>query len=137
MPQGGIVAVDAQGGRMTRCLSYQRVLALRRQLFRTLPAQMAWSRSRPGVLVYRHGHLTVAVNFLRRAVNLEIKGRLLIGSRPLVSAREGRVHLPGNSGAWLDNVAPEPPAIRGFVARLSIPGSLGSLLLIENPRSYR
>jgi alpha-glucosidase len=108
MPAGwDQLAVDAQVGMADSMLVfYQRVLALRRQLFRTLPANMTWSRSRQGVLQYEHGRLTVAVNFLARPVDLEIRGRLLVGSQPLVTARDGRVRLPANSGAWLDNLSP-------------------------------
>jgi alpha-glucosidase len=101
------LAVDAQVGMPDSMLVfYQRVLALRRRLFHSLPTQMTWSRSRQGVLLYEHGRLTVAVNFLARPVDLEIKGRLLIGSHPLVAARDGHVRLPANSGVWLDNAAP-------------------------------
>lgn len=100
-------AVDAQAGVADSMLDfYQRVLVLRRQLFHALPIHMTWSRSRQGLLVYKHGRLTVAVNFLARPVDLEIRGRLLIGSHPLVTARDGRVRLPANSGAWLDTLAP-------------------------------
>jgi hypothetical protein len=100
-------AVDAQMGMADSMLVfYQRVVALRRQLINTLPIHMTWSRSRQGVLQYKHGRLTVAVNFLARPVDLEIRGRLLIGSHPLVTLRKGRLRLPANSGAWLDNRTP-------------------------------
>jgi hypothetical protein len=84
---------------------YQRVLALRRPLVRVLPHRMTWRQSRQGMLVYQRGSLTVAVNFLAQPVDLEVRGRLMIGSHPLVRAREGKLRLPPNSAAWLDNLA--------------------------------
>jgi hypothetical protein len=100
-------AVDAQEGRADSMLVfYQRVLALRRPLVRTLPNRMTWRRSPQGVLLYERGSLTVAVNFLAQPVDLEARGRLMIGSHPLVRVREGRLRLPPNSAAWLDNLAP-------------------------------
>jgi alpha-glucosidase len=107
MPAGwDRLAVDAQAGAADSMLVfYRHVLAMRRRLFRTLPIQMTWSRSRPGVLLYEHGRLTVAVNFLAQPVSVEIPGRLLIGSHPLVTARDGHLRLPANSGVWLDNTA--------------------------------
>jgi alpha-glucosidase len=100
-------AVDAQEGRADSMLAfYQRVLALRRPLVRTLPNRMTWRRSRQGVLLYERGSLTVAVNFLAQPVDLETRGRLMIGSHPLVRVRDGRLRLPPNSAAWLDNLAP-------------------------------
>ena len=100
-------AVDAQEGMSDSMLVfYQRVLALRRELFHTLPNRMTWRRSGQGVLLYNHGRLTVAVNFLARRVDIEVRGRLLVGSQPRVTVQEGRLRLPANSGAWLDNLAP-------------------------------
>jgi hypothetical protein len=104
---------------------YQRVLALRRLLFRTLPTHMTWSPSRQGVLLYEHGRLTVAVNFLARPVDLEIRGRLVIGSQPLVTALDGRLRLPANSGAWLDTGAHLSP-LRGEGDSARHAGAAGS-----------
>jgi alpha-glucosidase len=104
MPPGwDAFAVDAQAGDAGSMLVfYQRVLALRRPLIPTLPSRLSWRPARKGVLVYEHGHLTVAVNFLAQAIELAIPGRLMIGSGPLVGAEDGRLRLPPNSGAWLD-----------------------------------
>jgi alpha-glucosidase len=99
-------AVDAQvgsGGSML--VYYERVLALRRELMRMLPSQLKWRRAPKGVLVYEHGRLTAAVNFLPHPVEVSIRGRLLIASDPLVRAVNGSLTLPANSGAWLDNLA--------------------------------
>jgi alpha-glucosidase len=99
-------AVDAQEGRPDSMLDfYQRVLALRSPLVRELPHRMTWRRSPQGVLVYARGSLTVAVNFLAQPVDLETRGRLMIGSHPLVSVHDGRLRLPPNSAAWLHNQA--------------------------------
>jgi hypothetical protein len=85
---------------------YRRVLALRRQLVGILPNQVRWCPAPQGVLVYEHGRLTAAVNFLGRPVELASRGRLLIATHPLASHSKGRLILPANSGAWLDNLAP-------------------------------
>lgn len=98
-------AVDAQDGMPDSMLVfYRRVLALRRVLFRTLPHRMAWSRSQQGVLQFEHGRLTVALNFLAQPVEIEVSGGLMIASHPLVRLRDGRLRLPANSGAWIDNL---------------------------------
>jgi alpha-glucosidase len=95
-------AVDAQAGSASSMLTfYQRALALRRRLAIILPHEMRWCQAPEGVLVYRRGRLTVAVNFLDRPVELAIGGRLHIGSQPLVRLRAGRLSLPGNSAAWV------------------------------------
>jgi alpha-glucosidase len=106
MPAGwDAFAVDAQAGSAGSMLVfYQRVLALRRSLVGMLPNQLRWCPSPKGVLAYEHGRLTVAVNFLARAVELPVRGRLLIASEPLARCRSGRLTLPANSGAWLDNL---------------------------------
>jgi alpha-glucosidase len=98
-------AVDAQSGSTESMLVfYQRVLALRRTLLGMLPNQLRWSPAPKGALVYEHGRLTVAVNFLARPIELSVCGRLLIGTHPLVRFRKGRLTLPGYSGAWLDQL---------------------------------
>jgi alpha-glucosidase len=84
---------------------YQRVLAQRRSLLPGLPHQMRWRSAPQGVLMFEHGRLTVAVNFLARPVDFKVGGRLLIGSKAQVRSRNGRLRLPPNSGAWLDNLA--------------------------------
>jgi alpha-glucosidase len=105
MPAGwDTLAVDAQLGSPSSMLFfYQQVLALRRRLMRVLPHHISWCPAREGVLVYERGHLTVAVNFLARPVELATAGRLLIGSQPLARHRKGLLTLPGNSAAWLEN----------------------------------
>jgi alpha-glucosidase len=105
MPAGwDSLAVDAQAGSPGSMLFfYQQVLALRRILVGMLPNRIRWCRAPEGVLVYERGRLTVAINFLARAVDLSLNGRLLIGSQPLARYRKGRLTLPANSGAWLEN----------------------------------
>jgi len=98
-------AVDAQTGSPGSMLSfYQRLLALRRPLARTLPNRLNWSPAPEGVLIYKRGRLTVAVNFLARPVQLALPGRLLLGSQPLDTHQHGRLTLVANSGAWLDTL---------------------------------
>jgi alpha-glucosidase len=105
MPAGwDSLAVDAQAGSPGSMLFfYQRVLALRRRLVGMLPNHLRWCPAPEGVLVHERGRLTVAVNFLARPVELSLAGRLLIGTQPLVWYRNGRLMLPANSGAWLEN----------------------------------
>jgi alpha-glucosidase len=107
MPAGwDSLAVDAQTGTASSMLVfYRRVLAQRRQLVGMLPNRLSWCPPREGVLVYEHGRLTVAVNFLSRQVEVHCRGRLLIASDPLARHRNGRLTLPANAGAWLDNLA--------------------------------
>jgi alpha-glucosidase len=106
MPAGwDSLAVDAQAESADSMLVfYKRVLALRRRLAVMLPNRLKWCSAPEGVLVYERGQLSVAVNFLARQVEVPARGRLLIGSRPLVRHRDGKLTLPANSGAWLDNV---------------------------------
>jgi alpha-glucosidase len=99
------LAVDVQTGSPGSMLSfYQRLLALRRPLARTLPNRLKWNPAPKGVLIYKRGRLTVAVNFLARPVELWLPGRLLIGAEPLDRHRHGRLTLQANSGAWLDTL---------------------------------
>jgi alpha-glucosidase len=106
MPAGwDRLAVDAQVGSPGSMLFfYKRVLALRRPLAGTLPRGLRWLPAPEGVLAYNRGRLTAAVNFLARPVELSLRGRLLIGTQPLVRHRNGRLTLPANSGAWLDTL---------------------------------
>jgi alpha-glucosidase len=98
-------AVDAQiGSAGSMLVFYQRVIKLRKGLSSGLPNQLKWRRSPEGVLIYEHGRLTVAVNFLLRPIELSIQGRLLIATRPLGRSRNGRLTLPANSAAWLDRL---------------------------------
>src|SRR6202165_1007087 len=115
MPSGwDHFAVDAQAGSADSMLVfYQRALALRRALTGMLPNQFRWRAAPEGVLLYEHGRLTVAVNFLARPMVVPIRGRLLIASHPLARSRNGRLTLPANSGAWLDNLGyPSPSGAR-------------------------
>jgi alpha-glucosidase len=107
MPAGwDAYAVDAQAGSASSMLVfYQRVLELRRPLTAMLPNGLTWRPARQGALVYKRGRLTVAVNFLAHPIRLSLRGRLLVGTHPLVRSRGGRLTLPANSGAWLDNLA--------------------------------
>jgi Alpha amylase, catalytic domain len=54
--------------------------------------------------VFEHGRLSVAVNFLARPMKVPVRGRLLIATHPMARFRNGRLTLPANSGAWLDNL---------------------------------
>jgi alpha-glucosidase len=107
MPAGwDSLAVDAQAGSAGSMLVfYQHVLALRRPLVSMLPSRLGWCPAPEGVLLYERGRLTVAVNFLARPIEVQTRGRLLIGTHPLARYRKGRLMLPANSGAWLDNLA--------------------------------
>lgn len=105
-------AVDAESGSAGSMLVfYKRALELRRVLAGMLPNQLRWCRAPEGVLVYEHGRLTVAVNFLPRCMEVKVRGRLLIATHPLARPREGRLSLPANSGAWLDTLAGRSPGI--------------------------
>jgi alpha-glucosidase len=98
-------AVDAEAASSSSMLGfYQRVLALRRQLSGMLPNQLRWCPAPEGVLVYEHGRLSVAVNFLARPIDIPVRGRLLIATHPLARCRKGGLMLPANSGAWLDSL---------------------------------
>ena len=107
MPAGwDSLAVDAQAGSAGSMLVfYKGALALRRSLAGTQPGRLRWRTAPEGILVYEHGRLTVAVNFLARAVDLPARGRVLIASDALAMFRNGRLTLPANSGAWLDRLA--------------------------------
>ena len=87
--------------RSTSLVFYKRVLALRRRLAGLLPNRLKWCPAPEGALVYEHGRLSVAVNFLAGPVEIAVRGRLLVGSDPLVRHRNGKLTLPPNSGAWL------------------------------------
>jgi alpha-glucosidase len=100
-------AADAQARSSTSMLSlYRKLLATRRALARRLPATMRWARSPNDCLVYERGALTVACNFSRRSLELELPGRLLLTSVPGVRqagrAEPRRLTLPANSAAWLE-----------------------------------
>jgi len=103
MPAGwDSLAVDAQAGSADSMLVfYKRVLALRRAEVGRLSNGLEWRPAPEGILVYERGPLSVAVNFLARQVEVPARGRLLIGSDPLVRHRNGKLTLPPNSGAWL------------------------------------
>jgi alpha-glucosidase len=111
MPAGwDAFAVDAQvGSPGSMLVFYQRALALRRSVIGTLAGRMRWRAAPAGVLVFEHGRLIVAINFLARPVELPARGRLLISSEPLATVRSGRLTLPANSAAWLDRTAHDPP----------------------------
>jgi alpha-glucosidase len=107
MPAGwDSLAVDAQAESADSMLGfYKHALALRRSLSGMQPGRFRWRAAPEGVLVYEHGRLTVAVNFLARATDLPAVGRLLISTHPLATGRNRRLRLPANSGAWLDRHA--------------------------------
>jgi alpha-glucosidase len=121
MPAGwDDLAVDAQEASAGSMLAfYRQVLAQRRGLVGVLPNKFGWRSSPAGSLVYEHGRLTVAVNFMATAVDLPVSGRLLIASHRQARHVKGRLRLPANSAAWLDTVGGDRKvASRGSVARL-------------------
>ena len=98
-------AVDAQAGSAGSMLVfYKQVLALRRQLVGMVPNRLKWCPAPAGVLAYEHGRLSVVVNFLARPAEIPARGPLLVASHPLVRYRQGKLTLPANTGAWLDNL---------------------------------
>jgi len=98
-------AVDAQAGSASSTLTfYRRALTVRRSLAIRLPHEMSWCAAPKGVLVYRRGTISVAVNFLSQPVGVTLVGRLLIGTQPMVRHRAGRLCLPPNSAAWVDSL---------------------------------
>jgi alpha-glucosidase len=104
MPAGwDRLAIDAQSGSADSMLGqYHRALAERRRLIGRLPDHLAWfPQSPPGVLAYSRGVLSVACNFLGRPAELELPGKLLLASDPLIRLRGGWLTLPPNSAAWL------------------------------------
>jgi alpha-glucosidase len=101
------LAVDAQAGSASSMLTfYRRALALRRALAIALPHEMSWCPAPEGMLVYRRGRLSVAVNFLSRPMEVDIGGHVLMRTNPLVRCKAGRLSLPANSAAWV--LAPSP-----------------------------
>jgi alpha-glucosidase len=96
-------AADAQLGSSGSVLrQHMRVLGLRHQLAGRMPDRLEWCPSPKDVLLYRRGPLAVACNFGRRPVDLEVPGRLLAASDPLVRLVSARLALPPSSAAWLD-----------------------------------
>jgi alpha-glucosidase len=104
MPEGwDQYAVDVQLGSAASMLGhYRRAIAIRRQLAPRLADRMGWCPSPDDVLLYERGRLVVACNFSSRTVKLEVGGRLLISSDPMVRRRGRQLSLPPNSAAWLD-----------------------------------
>ena len=100
------LAVDVQAGSAASMLGhFRRALAARRELGGRLPGRIDWLEAGPAVTAYRRGPLEVVCNFGRRPARLQMDGRLLMGSDPLVSTNGGRLRLPGGSAAWLYPVA--------------------------------
>jgi len=97
-------AVDAQARTSTSMLSlYRRLLTTRRAVAPRLPDATRWRASPKDTLVYDRGALTVACNFGSRPVHIEQQaGRLLLGTGPNVTLRDGRLSLPANSAAWIE-----------------------------------
>ncbi len=96
------LAVDVQAGSGESMLGHLRkALAERKRLAGGLPQGMRWRPAPAGVLAYSRDRMTVACNFLDRAVLLPADGRLLLGSNPLVGVKRGALRLPANSAAWL------------------------------------
>jgi alpha-glucosidase len=96
-------AVDAQMGSVDSMLGfYRRSIAIRRQLGGRRTDRMEWCPAPDDVLVYERKRLVVACNFSSRPVKLDLGGRLLISSDPLVRRRGRWLSLPPNSAAWLD-----------------------------------
>jgi alpha-glucosidase len=107
MPEGwDQYAVDAQLGSGASMLGlYRRAIAMRRQLGGRLEDRMEWCPALDDVLLYERGRLVVACNFGSRPARLEVGGRLLISSDPLVRRRGRRLSLPPNSAAWIDTLS--------------------------------
>ncbi|HEV2218589.1 MAG TPA: alpha-amylase family glycosyl hydrolase [Candidatus Dormibacteraeota bacterium] len=100
-------AVDAQARSSTSMLSlYRRLLAVRRGLAPRLTSRMAWATAPNDCLIYHRGPLSVACNFSHRPLELDLPGRLLIGSSPGVRRSATRLLLPPNSAAWLETRRP-------------------------------
>ena len=96
-------AVDAQAHSSTSMLSlYRRILEVRRGLARRLPVRMQWSSGPNDCLIYHRGPLSVACNFGHRPLELDLPGRLLLGSSPGVRRSTTRLLMPPNSAAWLE-----------------------------------
>jgi alpha-glucosidase len=112
MPAGwDRLAVDAQAAAANSTLAhFRRALAARKELSGRLPDRITWLPTPEGVLAYERGPLIVACNFLSRAARLRLGGRLELASAPLAAEKEGILHLPANSAAWLLRVArPQMP----------------------------
>jgi len=96
-------AVDAQAHSSTSMLSlYRRLLDVRRGLARRLPPRMRWAAAPKDCLIYHRGPLSVACNFGHRPLELDLPGRLLLGSSPGVRRSATRLLMPPNSSAWLE-----------------------------------
>jgi alpha-glucosidase len=104
MPAGwDRLAADGQAGSGTSMLGhYRRALGLRRRLAGRLPDSFAWTMAPEGVLAYERGPLRVACNFRSRPAEIDLQGRLLASSHPLVRLRRGKLCLPPNSAAWVN-----------------------------------
>jgi alpha-glucosidase len=103
MPYGWeALAAGVQASRGDSTLGrYRAALDLRRRIAGRLPGRFEWLTAPTGVLAYRRGPLTVACNFRDSPVRLPMRGRLLLASAPLGAERQGLLHLPPNSAAWL------------------------------------
>ena len=119
MPEGwDAYAVDAQSGAASSMLNfYKRALATHRTLAAILPHQVSWCPAPEGVLVYRRGRLTVAVNFQARPMEVGAAGRVLLATDPLVRCTAGRLQLPPNSAAWVLSSSPWRTEGRGAINR--------------------
>jgi alpha-glucosidase len=96
-------AADVQGRSSTSMLSlYRRLLEARRGLARRLTDTMRWAPAPNDCLVYHRGPLAVACSFSRRPLELQLEGRLLLGSSPGVRLTGSRLHLPPDAAAWLE-----------------------------------
>jgi alpha-glucosidase len=107
MPAGwDRLAVDAQAADGESTLAhFRRALAERARLRSRLPERVEWLQAPAGFLAYRRGSLAVACNFNAHTARLDLPGRLLLGSDPLVRTNRGCLSLPANSAAWLHKVA--------------------------------
>ncbi len=81
---------------------YRRLLDVRRGLERRLPPRMHWAAAPNDCLIYHRGPLSVACNFGHRPLELDLPGRLLLGSSPRVRRSATRLLMPPNSSAWLE-----------------------------------
>ena len=95
-------AVDIQAASGESMLGhFRRALAMRREMAARLPDRMDWCPAPAGVLVYTRGLLGVACNFRSRPAVVEMDGRVLLGSDPLVRLGGAKLRLPPNSAAWV------------------------------------
>ncbi|HSS62111.1 MAG TPA: alpha-amylase family glycosyl hydrolase [Candidatus Limnocylindrales bacterium] len=99
-------AVEAQAEYSGSTLGlYRQALAARRSLAGRLQGRFDWLPAPRGVLAYGRGRLQVACNLTSRPRRLQVTGRLLLASAPLVALRGETLTLGPNSAAWVSQLA--------------------------------